>query len=172
MAEVYVGLGSNIGDKLGHLRAALRLLTGTSEFHVELDSVSSLYRTEPVGYSDQDWFLNAAVRIAVEAAPRSLLERLIAIERDLGRVRSMKNGPRTVDLDILLWDELIVDQPGLTIPHPRLHERLFVLEPLAEIAAPVRHPLLGATIAECRDALRAGIQGDAGVVRIEGPGWA
>lgn len=175
MADVYLGLGSNLGDKAENLRAALRLLGGGQPGvspAATVISVSSLYRTDPVGYLDQDWFLNAAARLETRLSPHELLTRLLAIERQLGRVRTVSNGPRSIDLDILLWDDLIVREDDLVIPHPRLHERLFVLEPLAEIAADVRHSVLGIAIAECRADLAAKCEGASGVLKIEGPRWA
>jgi 2-amino-4-hydroxy-6-hydroxymethyldihydropteridine diphosphokinase len=186
MAEVYIGLGSNLGDKAENLRAALRILCGgqlsvsprghtglsPSAPAITLLAVSSLYRTAPVGYLDQDWFLNAAACVETQLTPRELLTLLLAIESDLGRVRTVRNGPRTIDLDILLWDDLVLREDDLVIPHPRLHERLFVLEPLAEIAPEVRHPVLGISIGECRAELVAK-RGDAlGVFKTEGPQWA
>jgi 2-amino-4-hydroxy-6-hydroxymethyldihydropteridine diphosphokinase len=171
MADGYIGLGSNVGDKAANLREALRLLTGARSSGGVLLAVSSLYRTEPVGYVDQDWFLNAAMHIETRLSPRELLIRLIEIERELGRVRTVRNGPRTIDLDILLWENLVVNEADLVIPHPRLHERLFVLEPLAEIAPDVRHPVTGLTIEECRAGLAAKLRGASGVLRVEGPEW-
>jgi 2-amino-4-hydroxy-6-hydroxymethyldihydropteridine diphosphokinase len=186
MADVYIGLGSNLGDKAENLRAALRILSGgqpsvsprghtglsPSAPAITLLAVSSLYRTDPVGYLDQDWFLNAAVCVETQLSPRELLIRLLAIESDLGRVRTVRNGPRTIDLDILLWGDLVLREDDLVIPHPRLHERLFVLEPLAEIAPGVRHPVLGISIGECRTALSARTGTSTGVVRTAGPEWA
>lgn len=171
MAEIYIGLGSNVGDKQGNLRVALKVLTSDRGAAVTLRAVSSLYRTEPVGFLDQDWFLNAAAQIETQLNPRELLNRLIAIERELGRVRTMRNGPRTIDLDILLWEDLIINEDDLVIPHPRLQDRFFVLEPLVEIAPDVRHPVLGMTIAECRAILAAESGSQTGVLRIEGPAW-
>lgn len=144
MAEVWLGLGSNLGDKAGYLRAALERI---GEF-AEVRRVSSFYETEPVGYADQDRFLNAAAEVRTALGPREFLLRLQEIEHALGRERRMKNGPRTIDLDILLWDDLVMDEPGLEVPHPRMSERRFVLEPLSEIAPDVRHPRLKLTAAE------------------------
>lgn len=171
MTDVCIGLGSNVGDKAGNLREALRLLTCSRAAEITLRAVSSLYRTAPVGYLDQDWFLNAAAHAGTQLNPRELLNRLLAIESELGRVRTVPNGPRTIDLDILFWGDLVVNEDDLVIPHPRLHERLFVLEPLAEIAPDLRHPLLGVTVGECRAALAARADSETGVVRVEGPSW-
>jgi 2-amino-4-hydroxy-6-hydroxymethyldihydropteridine diphosphokinase len=171
MADVYLGLGSNLGDKAANLREALRLLAATHGSAVTLLAVSSLYRTEPVGNLEQDWFLNAAAKIKTKLSPRGLLTRLLAIERELGRVRTVPNGPRIIDLDILLWEDLVVNEDDLVIPHPRMHERLFVLDPLAELAPDLRHPILGKTVAECRAELALESQDEAAVVRIDGPRW-
>jgi 2-amino-4-hydroxy-6-hydroxymethyldihydropteridine diphosphokinase len=171
MADFYLGLGSNLGDKVANLREALRLLVATRGSEVTLLAVSSLYRTEPVGNLEQDWFLNAAAKIKTKLSPRGLLNRLLAIERELGRVRTVPNGPRIIDLDILLWDRRIVKEDDLVIPHPRMHKRLFVLDPLAELAPDLRHPILRQTVAECRAELALESQDEAAVVRIDGPWW-
>jgi 2-amino-4-hydroxy-6-hydroxymethyldihydropteridine diphosphokinase len=168
MPDVCLGLGSNLGDKAGHLRAALDLLRRDG---VQPVAISSLYRTDPVGYLDQDWFLNAAAVVRTHLDPHDLLGRLLGIERALGRVRGVRNGPRSIDLDILLWQDLVLTAPDLTIPHPRLHERLFVLAPLAEIAPTASHPVLGTTLEECRVRCIAE-HGLAGVERWAGPEWA
>ena len=115
---------------------------------VKLVNRSSTYETAPVGYLDQPMFLNMAVEVETELTPEALLKTLLAIERDLGRVRTIRNGPRTVDLDILLYGSQIVQLPDLRIPHPRMLERLFVLEPLAEIAPDLVHPTAHKTIAQ------------------------
>jgi len=142
MAIVAIALGSNLGDKAGYLREALRRLAAGAR----VVAVSSFHDTAPVGYLAQDRFLNAAALVETGETPQAFLARLLGIERDLGRVREIPNGPRTIDLDILLWEQEIVDEPGLTIPHPRLHERGFVLAPLAEIAPGLSHPVLGLTV--------------------------
>lgn len=136
MGTAFIALGANLGDCLATLREAVRRLgeLGT------VDAVSSIYETDPVGYADQPAFLNAVVRLHTELGPEPLLAALLRIEADLGRVRAFPNAPRTVDLDLLLFDDLVLATPDLTLPHPRLHERAFVLVPLAEIAPDARHP--------------------------------
>ena len=132
MARAYVGLGSNLGDREAALRSALAALA--ADPRVELLGVSAFRETEPVGFVDQPRFLNAAVALETPLAPRPLLELLVGVERALGRTRSgPRFGPRTIDLDLLIYDDVVVDEPGLTLPHPRLHQRRFVLEPLAEL---------------------------------------
>jgi 2-amino-4-hydroxy-6-hydroxymethyldihydropteridine diphosphokinase len=132
MPRVYIGLGANLGDREATIRQALALLDARGEVAVE--AVSSLRETDPVGYEDQPRFLNAAAALRTELTPRALLELLQDVERRLGRDRSGPRwGPRTIDLDLLLYDGETVDEPGLQIPHPRLAERRFVLEPLAEL---------------------------------------
>ncbi len=158
MADVYIALGANVGDTRSNMRLALSSL----KMHCDVVAVSSLYRTEPVGFLAQDWFLNAAVHARTWRSPAQLLQALQAIETRLGRQREIPNGPRTIDLDILLWDDAILHEDGLTIPHPRLHERLFVVEPLFEIAPQLTVPGLGKTVAELRESLQ-------GSMRVE---WA
>jgi 2-amino-4-hydroxy-6-hydroxymethyldihydropteridine diphosphokinase len=132
MAVVHIGLGANLGDREATIRAALERLDG--EEGIEVVRVSSLRETDPVGYEDQPPFLNGVAELDTELAPGELLERLLAVERDLGRVRQgPRYGPRTIDLDLLLYGDALVDEPGLEIPHPRMTERRFVLEPLAEL---------------------------------------
>lgn len=144
VSTAYIGLGSNLGDRDGLLRAALAALAETHGIRVV--AVSTVRETEPVGHVDQPRFLNAVAAVETDLGPRALLAELLRIERSLGRTRAgPRFGPRTIDLDLLLYDDLIVDEPGLHVPHPRLHERTFVLEPLAELApdavVPGRGPL-------------------------------
>ena len=132
MARAYVGLGSNVGDRERMLWSAIHMLTFNPE--VEVIAVSSFRETDPVGFEDQPRFLNAAAALETELGPRALLDLLLSVERELGRTREgPRFGPRTIDLDLLLYEDEIVDAPGLTVPHPRLHERRFALEPLAEL---------------------------------------
>jgi 2-amino-4-hydroxy-6-hydroxymethyldihydropteridine diphosphokinase len=129
-----VGLGANLGDREASLRRAVELLA--AEPGIEVVAVSSFRETDPVGYLDQPRFLNGVCAVETDLSPRELLERLLAVERALGRERadSPRWGPRTIDLDLLLYGDETVDEPGLTVPHPRLTERSFVLEPLLELA--------------------------------------
>jgi 2-amino-4-hydroxy-6-hydroxymethyldihydropteridine diphosphokinase len=134
LTRAYVGLGSNLGDREATIRRAVELLD--SEPGVRVVSVASLRETDPVGHVDQPRFLNGACAVETKLPPRTLLERLLAIEAELGRERSLAErwGPRMIDLDLLLYGDEVVDEPGLTVPHPRLAERRFVLEPLAELS--------------------------------------
>lgn len=131
--KVYVGLGANLGDREATIRRALELLAATPG--IELLAVSTLRETDPVGYADQPRFLNGVAALETELAPRGLLDRLLAVERELGRVRGEgpRFGPRTIDLDLLLYGDEVVEEPGLVVPHPRLTDRRFVLEPLHEL---------------------------------------
>ena len=139
MTRAFVGLGANLGDREATIREALRLLGERDDVRVE--AVSELRETEPVGLTDQPRFLNGAARLETTLAPRALVDVLLETERALGRVRSERWGPRTIDLDLLLYGEATtLDEPGLTLPHPRLHERRFALEPLAELAPGLEIP--------------------------------
>ena len=130
MPRAYIGLGSNLGDREATLQHALRLLGE----RVEIVAVSSFRETEPWGYVDQPPFLNAAAAVETELSPRGLLDALLEVESALGRTRDgLRYGPRTIDLDLLLYEDDVVSEPGLTVPHPWLHERRFALEPLAEL---------------------------------------
>ena len=131
MPLVYIGLGSNLGDREATIRRALELLESD---HTSVVAVSTLRETDPVGYVDQPRFLNGAAALQTELEPRALLDRLLGVERELGRERSgPRYGPRTIDLDLLLYGQETISEPGLEIPHPRLLERAFVLEPLFEL---------------------------------------
>ena len=153
MAElVYLSLGSNLGDREGRLREAITRLESVGQ----VVAFSSFYETEPVEFTSQPWFLNCAVALETSMMPRQLMAALLRIERAMRRRRIQKKGPRSIDIDILLFGDAIVDVPDLTIPHPAMHRRRFVLEPLAEIAPEVLHPLLKKTIRELREALPAG----------------
>lgn len=132
MATAFVGIGSNLGDRERELRRAIDLLSEDEE--IEVVAVSTLRETEPVGPVEQGPFLNGALEVRTELSPRDLLGRLLAVEQRLGRVRDVRFGPRTIDLDLLVYGADVVDEPGLAVPHPRLHERRFALEPLAELA--------------------------------------
>ena len=147
MERVYIGLGGNVGDPVEAMRTALGLIEARGLGRVV--RVSSFYRTEPVGIADQPWFVNAAAVLETEASASELRSGLARIERELGRPEErVKNGPRALDLDVLLMGEQRIEGEGLTVPHPRMHERRFVLEPLAEIAAEALHPVMGKTIGE------------------------
>jgi 2-amino-4-hydroxy-6-hydroxymethyldihydropteridine diphosphokinase len=143
MARAYVALGSNLGDREATIRAALEELAAAPG--VAVVAVSSLVETEPVGYLDQPRFLNGAVALETDLPPRNLLDLLLAVERGFGRLREgvPAQGPRTLDLDLLLYEDLELDEEGLQIPHPRLHERSFVLGPLVELDPAIQVPRKG-----------------------------
>jgi 2-amino-4-hydroxy-6-hydroxymethyldihydropteridine diphosphokinase len=158
MEQVYLSLGSNLGDRLANLRQAIRSISELAE----ITALSHAYETEPVDVTAQPWFLNAVLALRIDdvfpegdvlrpqdassGAPQQLLERLLAIEHAMGRQRlspaSIPKGPRLIDLDIVLYGSRVIRSPALTVPHPAMHLRRFVLEPLAQIAPGVEHPLL------------------------------
>ena len=135
MTIAYLGLGSNLGDREGFLRQAAALLAAEGDITVK--QVSSIYETEPVGFTDQGAFLNAVAVVETELSVVELLSKCLAVEQKLQRVRDVRWGPRTIDIDILLFGEQTIDDPKLIVPHPRLRERLFVLIPLHEVAPDV-----------------------------------
>ena len=141
---VYLGLGSNLGDREDNLRRAVSLL----HQQVSLAALSSVYETEPWGYTSQPAFLNLACAVETRLSPQELLELAQGVERELGRVPTFRYGPRTMDVDILLYGDEVIDTPELQIPHPGFPERAFVLVPLAEIAPRIVHPSLGKSVAE------------------------
>jgi 2-amino-4-hydroxy-6-hydroxymethyldihydropteridine diphosphokinase len=152
MIRAYVALGSNLGDPVGTLKAAIESLAALRGSL--LKAVSSLYRTAPVGLKHQPDFINAVVALDTRLPPADLLQELFAVEAHFGRRRGVKNAPRTLDLDLLLHGDTVQDDPELTLPHPRMHERAFVLAPLAEIAPDIAIPGRGpvaALLAGCRN---------------------
>lgn len=140
----YIGIGSNLGDKQGNCRRAIEALG--SDPRNRLVRCSPLYCTEPVGKTDQDWFVNGVVSLETSMGPRELLEFLLSVEKKMGRIREEKWGPRTIDLDILFYQDQILHDNDLHIPHPSLHERRFVLIPLKDVAADLVHPELGKNV--------------------------
>jgi len=158
----YIGIGANLKDPLAQCRKAVERLSGVSG--IKLERVSSFYRTEPVipesadrearkELENQDWFVNAAAEIRTVLSPRDLLKALQHIENSIGRVRTIRGGPRIIDLDLLLYGQEILEEEGLTVPHPEMHRRLFVLEPLCEIASYLIHPVFGVSMRGLKDRL-------------------
>lgn len=147
MAVVYLGLGSNVGNRARNIYSALRRLAPG----VRLRQISSLYETEPVGLSDQPWFLNLVCSGETDLSPQTLLELTKQIEQEMGRREGPRFGPRLIDIDILFYDDLVIATPQLEIPHPRLHQRAFTLVPLIEISPDLVHPLLKMSVQRLRD---------------------
>jgi 2-amino-4-hydroxy-6-hydroxymethyldihydropteridine diphosphokinase len=141
---VYIALGTNLGDRSGNLRAAIHALAPD----VTVLAESHIYETPPWGYEDQPPFLNMVVKAETDLEPGALLRHLKGLEADLGREKSIRWGPRLIDLDILFYDDRVIQSPPLVIPHPRLHERGFVLVPLADVAPEFMHPVLGKRVWE------------------------
>lgn len=157
----FLSLGSNIGDRMANIMTALDCLRGVGK----IIAVSSIYETEPVEFTAQPWFLNCVVKLDTEKMPKQLLTAILKIEQSMGRRRQQKKGPRIIDVDILLFGNSAIEAEGLRIPHPSLHERRFVLDPLVEIEGGLRHPILKRTMRE----LLADLPVGQAVRRIEMP---
>lgn len=149
----YVALGANLGDKAVSCLRAVRMVDEMDECRV--GAVSSLYRTEPLGVTGHDWYVNAVMEVSTRLSPQALLQRLLAVESALGRVRGGKLQPRVIDLDLLLFGRAVISGPDLTLPHPRMHLRRFVMAPMAEIAPGLVHPVLGGTVKKLLEACPA-----------------
>ncbi|HYK91499.1 MAG TPA: 2-amino-4-hydroxy-6-hydroxymethyldihydropteridine diphosphokinase [Acidobacteriota bacterium] len=161
-ATAFLSAGSNMGNRRENLE---RALTSLRRAGVKARRVSPFYETEPVGFEEQPWFLNLAVEVETSLDPFELLDACLAIESAQGRIRTFRNAPRTLDLDILLYGDLVISSPKLVIPHPRLEERRFVLAPLAQVAPDVMHPVLRKPIRSLLENCR-----DSSTVRVFSPG--
>lgn len=152
---VYLSLGSNLGDRIGTIQQAVQMLT--SHPQVKLLSTSSFYETEPVGLKEQPWFINVAIAVETDLTPHALMELCLVVEQKLGRVRNPESrfGPRTIDIDMLMYGSLVLETESLTLPHPRLHERACVLVPLLEINSRLVHPILKQSVEQMHHHLAA-----------------
>jgi 2-amino-4-hydroxy-6-hydroxymethyldihydropteridine diphosphokinase len=161
--RAFISIGSNLGNKRDNCLRAIEALTSGGDIRIR--ERSTLYRTEPVDFRDQDWFVNGVILVETELGPLDLLDRLQSVQRQAGRRGAgLRYGPRGLDLDILLYDELILEDPRLNLPHPRMHRRRFVLKPLCDIDPEVLHPLLGRT---ARELLAATEEAGQQVVKLE-----
>jgi 2-amino-4-hydroxy-6-hydroxymethyldihydropteridine diphosphokinase len=149
---VYLSLGSNVGDREKQLREAITRLNSAGR----VVRLSSFYETEPVEFTDQAWFINCAVALETSATPQQLMGTILRIEKEMGRRRVQKKGPRPIDIDILLFGKQIINSKEVTIPHPAMHQRHFVLEPLAEIAPEAVHPIFKKTVRQLLDEMPPG----------------
>lgn len=148
---VFLSIGSNLGDKEKNCRKSIDYLENTEG--IDLVKISGFYKTAPVDYTDQDWFINCAVELKTDLAPEKLLETIQSIENKMGRKRDIRFGPRTIDLDIIFYDDMIINSDKLEIPHPRMQERLFVLEPLCDLDKDFVHPVLNCDFPSLKDKL-------------------
>lgn len=155
MAVVYLSLGSNLDDRVGYIQQAVSLLSKADDFKIV--RTSTLYETEPWGNKDQEWFINAVIEAKTNFSPTELLHHCQQVEQNLGRIREgvPRWGERTIDIDILLYGKEIINLPELTVPHPRMHERAFVLVPMLELVPLLKHPILNKSISELHEALVA-----------------
>ena len=168
---IYIGIGANLGDREKTLQKATGILNAKPKIAVV--AASAVYETAPIGVTDQPYFLNAVLQVHTSLSARSLLNCLLAIERKFDRIRETRWGPRTLDLDILLYGDAIINQPGLQVPHPHLHERAFVLVPLCDLKPDLKHPVLGQSIQFLTESLNKGTSAhalgmDFSVQKIEG----
>jgi len=152
MKTTYIGIGSNLGDRVDNCRRAIDLMGRVPGSR--LTACAHYYLSEPVGVCEQDWFINTVVSLATELSPRNLLQHLLEIELSLGRVRLKRWDARTIDLDLLLFGHEIINNHNLTVPHPLMHQRRFVLKPMTDLAPELKHPVLGLTMAELLDNLK------------------
>lgn len=146
LINAFIGIGTNLGDRKKHIAEALERLERRTD--IKVIKSSSLYVTEPIGYVGQDWFLNCVVEVMTSMPPRELLSHCLSIEEQMGRTRTMQWGPRIIDLDILLYDDTVIEDDELTVPHPNMDKRRFVLVPIVEIAPDVIHPKLNKTVTD------------------------
>ncbi|HZX47743.1 MAG TPA: 2-amino-4-hydroxy-6-hydroxymethyldihydropteridine diphosphokinase [Nitrospirota bacterium] len=146
LINAFIGIGTNLGDRKNHIAEAIQLLENNTD--IKIIRSSALYVTEPIGYVGQDWFLNCVIEVMTNLPPHELLARCLEIEDKMGRTRTMQWGPRVIDLDILLYNNAVIEDDDLIIPHPNMDKRRFVLAPLVEIAPDVIHPKLNKTVTD------------------------